>query len=104
MHTYVYICIYIYIYRLYIHTHIQIHINTIHTGVHSTVRYMRAVDGAWWTKELDISGQRFEHVPLEICDVDSLTSLKMHSQFFSDIPAEIGRLTALTHLNLQVCL
>lgn len=75
----------------------------IRRGVHAMVRYMRAVDGAWWTKELDISGQRFENVPLEICDVDSLTSLKMHSQYFSDVPAEIGRLTALTHLNLQHC-
>jgi Leucine-rich repeat (LRR) protein len=75
----------------------------IRRGVHAMVRYMRAVDGAWWTKELDISGQRFETVPLEICDVDSLTSLKMHSQYFTDIPAEIGRLTALTHLNLQHC-
>ena len=26
-------------------------------GVHAMVRYMRAVDGAWWTKELDMSGQ-----------------------------------------------
>ena len=100
-----YICVCIYIYTDYIYTHTYKYSQTpIHTGVHSMVRYMRAVDGAWWTKELDISGQRFEHVPLEICDVDSLTSLKMHSQFFSDIPAEIGRLFALTHLNLQVCL
>ena len=29
--------------------------------------------------------------------------VKMHSQYFKDIPAEIGRLTALTLLNLQHC-
>ena len=75
----------------------------IRRGVHAMVRYMRAVDGAWWTKVLDISGQRFENVPVEICDVDSLTSLKMHSQYFTDIPLEIGRLSALTHLDLQHC-
>ena len=75
----------------------------IRRGVHAMVRYMRAIDGAWWTKELDISGQRFENVPIEICDVDSLTSLRMHSQYFSDVPTEIGRLSALTLLDLQHC-
>eukprot|EP00961_Rhodomonas_salina_P218940 2959396-Rhodomonas_salina.1 len=75
----------------------------VRRGVNAMVKYMRGIDSAWWTKDLDISGQRFETVPLEICDVDSLTSLKMHSQNFSDIPEEIGRLTALNHLNLQYC-
>ena len=31
-------------------------------GVASMLKYMRAVDSSWWTKELDIAGQRFEQV------------------------------------------
>jgi hypothetical protein len=27
---------------------------------------MRGIDSAWWSKELDLSGQRFESVPPEV--------------------------------------
>lgn len=75
----------------------------VRRGVGAMLAYMRAVEGSWWTKELDIAGQRFEQVPLEVCAVDSLTSLRMHNQMFKTVPDQIKALTSLTHLNLQHC-
>jgi len=75
----------------------------VRRGVQAMLQYMRAVDTSWWTKELDIAGQRFDVVPLEVCSVDSLTSLRMHNQMFRTVPEQIKNLTSLTHLNLQHC-
>ena len=36
-------------------------------GTLAMMQYMRQMDSALWTRELDLSGQDFSYIPLEVC-------------------------------------